>query len=70
MAIWIYVAGVIVALISFALVIYYYDKSLTVGGLARAILYSLLSWGAVLAAIFATLVHFVDWDKELWRKKE
>ena len=38
MAIWIYVAGVIVALVAFALVIYYHDKSLTVGGLAKAML--------------------------------
>ena len=70
MAIWFYVAGVIVALISFALVIYYHHKRMTVGGLAMAILCPLLSWGAVLAAIFAALVYFVDWDKELWRKKE
>lgn len=70
MAILVYVAGVIVALISFALVIYYHHKRMTVGRLTMAILCSLLSWGAVLAAIFATLIYFVDWDKELWRKKE
>lgn len=70
MAIWIYIAGVIVALVAFALIIYYEDKKLTVGTLTKAIVYSLLSWGAVLAAICASLCYFVDWDKEIWRKKK
>lgn len=70
MVIWIYVAGVIAALVAFALIIYYDDKKLTVGTLTRATVYSLLSWGAVLVAIWASLCCYVDWDKEIWRKKE
>ena len=70
MAIWIYVTGVIAALVAFALIIYYESKKLTVGTLTMAIVYSLFSWGAVLAAILASLCYFVDWDKEIWRKKE
>ena len=69
MAIWIYIAGVIAALVAFALIIYYEDKKLTVGTLIRAIVYSLISWGAVLAAICASLYYFIDWNKELWRKQ-
>lgn len=70
MVIWIYVTGVIAALVAFALVIYYENKKLTVGTLTSAIVCSLFSWGAVLAAILASLCYFVDWDKEIWRKKE
>lgn len=70
MAIWIYITGVIAALISFALVIYYHDKNLTVGTLTIAILYSLFSWCSVLAVISASLLYFVDWDKELWRRNK
>lgn len=70
MAIWIYITGVIAALIAFALIIYFEDKKLTLGTLIWAILLSLLSWAAVLAVISASLVCFVDWGKELWRRKE
>ena len=70
MEVWIYISGVIAALVAFALVVYYEDKRLTVGTLAKVLLYSLLSWGAVLAVILASLFYFVDWDKEIWRKKE
>lgn len=70
MAIWIYITGVIAALISLALVVDHIDKRLTVGTLAKGLLCSLLSWITVLAVILTLLFYFVDWNKEIWRKKE
>ena len=70
MGFWIYITGVIVAFVAFALVIYYRDKKMTVGTLTLAVLYSLFSWCAVLAVITASLYCYVDWDKVIWRRKE
>ena len=70
MTVCIYIMGVIAALVVFALDIYYEDKRLTIGTLTISVICSLFSWFAVLGAILTSLIHFIDWDKELWRKKE
>ena len=70
MIVCIYIMGVIAALVVFALDIYYEDKRLTIGTLTMSVIFSLFSWIAVLAAILTLLIHFTNWDKELWRKKE
>lgn len=69
MEVWIYISGVIAALVAFAIIVYK-DKRLTVGILAKILLYSLLSWITVLSVILASLFCFVNWDKEIWRGKK
>ena len=63
MAIWIYITGVIAALISFALVVDHIDKRLTVGILAQALLSSLLSWITVLVVILTLLFYKESFQK-------
>lgn len=70
MAIWIYIAGVIAALVAAVSFICYEDKRLTVGTLSMAVICSLFSWFVLLAAIVVLFDKLVDSDKEIWRKKE
>ena len=69
MEVWIYISGVIAALVAFAIIVYK-DKRLTVGILAKILLYSLFSWVTVLSVILVSLFCFVNWDKEIWRGKK
>lgn len=69
MEVWIYISGVIAALVAFAIIVYK-DKRLTVGILAKILLYSLFSWVTVLSVILASLFCLVNWDKEIWRGKK
>ena len=66
----IYIVGLIMAVIAFAIVICKIEKKLTVGTLTLSLLMSAFSWFSLLGVIIAILIVYVDWSKELWRKKE
>ena len=66
----IYIVGLIMAVIAFAIVICKIEKKLTVGTLTLSLLISAFSWLSLFGAIIAILIVYVDWSKELWRKKE
>ena len=66
----IYIVGLIMAVIAFAIVICKIEKKLTVGTLTFSLLMSVFSWFSLLGAIIVILIVSVDWSKELWRKKE
>lgn len=66
----IYIVGLIMAVIAFAIVICKIEKKLTVGTLTLSLLMSAFSWFSLLWVIIVILIVYVDWSKELWSKKE
>ena len=61
----IYIVGLIMAVIAFAIVICKIEKKLTVGTLTFSLLMSAFSWFSLLGAIIVILIVSVDWSKEL-----
>lgn len=62
----IYIIGAIVAMLIFAYIIYFVERYLTPEHLVLAVICTLFSW----VAVVLLGAFIVDWDKEIWRRKE
>ena len=62
----IYIIGAIVAMLMFAYIIYFVERYLTPEHLVLAVICTLFSW----VAVVLLGAFIVDWDKEIWRRKE
>ena len=62
----IYIIGAIVAMLMFAYIIYFVERYLTPEHLVLSVICTLFSW----VAVVLLGAFIVDWDKEIWRRKE
>lgn len=67
---WIYIVGYIVALIAFIIIYLKYEGVITVGDLIVSLLFSLLSWGTLIAVFIAVLLVEIDFKKPIFKKKK
>lgn len=63
----IYLLGVLVCLIIFAIMIYY-EGSLTARELVIFVLVSLASWATCICVVFYCIDRF-DWSKVVWKRR-
>lgn len=67
---WIYITGCIVAFIAFMITHFKYEDILTIGDLILYLLFSLVSWGSLIAIFISVLSVEVDFTKPIIKRKK
>ncbi len=67
---WIYITGCIVAFIAIIIIHFKYEDILTVGELIVYLLFSILSWGTLIAVFIAVLLVELDFKKPIIKRKK
>lgn len=67
---WIYIIGCIVALIALIITHLKYKDILTIGELMLYLLFSLVSWGTLIAVFIEVLLVELDFNKPIIKRKK